>query len=374
MRVLFLTNIPSPYRVAFFNELGKHCELTVLFERQAAKDRNSKWFQNNFENFKPIFLKGIYTGSDSALSLSIIKHLSNKKYDIVIIGGYSTPTSIIAILNLWLKKVPFILNADGGFIRSEGKLKKAIKTFLISRATWWICSGEYTKKVLQHYGANPARIYTYPFSSIHDYDILTSPPTLEEKEKLRKKLGIKGEKIVLSVGQFIKRKGFDILIKASKNLLPGTSVYIIGGEPTDEYKQLVRENGVNDRVYFLPFKTKQELREYFIASDVFTLPTREDIWGLVINEAMAYGLPVVTTDKCIAGIELIKNEENGYIVPVEDEITLSEKINVILSNEMLRNQMILKNLEVAKVYTIENMVNKHMKIFENVLEYLNSCC
>lgn len=55
-----------------------------------------------------------------------------------------------------------------------------------------------------------------------------------------------------------------------------------------------------------------------MAADIFVHPTREDIWGLVVNEAMAKGLPVITTDRCVAGLELIKNESVGRIVPVEN--------------------------------------------------------
>ena len=63
-----------------------------------------------------------------------------------------------------------------------------------------------------------------------------------------------------------------------------------------------------------------------MAADAFVLPTREDIWGLVINEAMAYGLPVVTTDRCNAGLELIKNNVNGYVVHVDDKGELAKKL------------------------------------------------
>ena len=73
-----------------------------------------------------------------------------------------------------------------------------------------------------------------------------------------------------------------------------------------------------NNVHFIDFKNKDTLKEYYHVADVFVLPTREDIWGLVINEALAYGLPVITTDKCMAGLEMIENGKNGYIIPVND--------------------------------------------------------
>lgn len=79
-------------------------------------------------------------------------------------------------------------------------------------------------------------------------------------------------------------------------------------------------------VHFIDFMPKKELADYYRAADIFVLPTREDIWGLVINEAMAYGLPVVTTEKCVAGVEMVCEGHNGYIVPVENTDALKKAI------------------------------------------------
>jgi len=73
MKILYINNIPSPYRVEFFNELGKHCQLTVLFERSSALDRDKRWRAEEFLNFTGIFLKGkkigcqLLSGGDSIL-------------------------------------------------------------------------------------------------------------------------------------------------------------------------------------------------------------------------------------------------------------------------------------------------------------------
>ena len=76
MKVLFITNVPSPYRVDFFEELGKSVDLTVVFERIYAKDREKIWHKLNFKNFKAYFLNGIKIGSDSSLSLKILNLLT----------------------------------------------------------------------------------------------------------------------------------------------------------------------------------------------------------------------------------------------------------------------------------------------------------
>ncbi len=101
---------------------------------------------------------------------------------------------------------------------------------------------------------------------------------------------------------------------------------------------------------------------------MFVLPTRTDIWGLVINEAMAAGLPIVTTDRCVAGMEMIEDAVNGYIVPVNDDQQLAARCVEILSNEMLSRQMKINNLEKIKDYTVEKMAEVHLRVFERFLK------
>lgn len=360
MRVLFQTNIPSPYRVDFFNELGKYCDLTVLFESHSAKDRNAAWLAERMKNFTPIYLKGKHVGAAEAICPGIIKYLSKKKYDIIVIGLYSSPTGMIAIEYMRIHHIPFILNSDGGMVKDDIGIKHKIKQHFIGAASAWLSTGKTTTEYLTHYGADPERVYAYPFTSVKETDILGRTLTNGEKQEYRKLLGMKEKKIILSVGQFIHRKGYDILLRACKNFDDSVGVYIVGGQPTEKYLKL-KEQLCLEHVYFVDFMTKDKLADYYKAADLFVLPTREDIWGLVVNEAMAYGLPVITTDKCVAGIETVKECVNGYIVPAEDAEALSESMKNALKQDMHGS------IETAKEYSIEKMAKRHMEIFNNLL-------
>ena len=96
------------------------------------------------------------------------------------------------------------------------------------------------------------------------------------------------------------------------------------------------------------------------------MPTRGDVWGLVINEAMSFGLPIVTTDKCVAGVELIENWKNGFLINVDDSEMLREKILTILSDEQLQHEMSVENVKQIENYTIEKMAERHLEIFNNM--------
>ena len=362
-KVLFLTYSPAPYRVAFFEELGKYCELEVIYEMESndVSNRNQNWFINEAHNFSVVKTKRIKL-KQYVICSNIISILKNGNYDEIIMGTYSSLTAMLAITYMKLKNIPFWLNSDGGFIKEkENVVKRAVKTHFISAASYYLASGKHTKKYLEYYGAEKNTVYIYPFSSYLKSDFPDSLITESERKQIRNDIGISEKYVVLSVGQFIFRKGFDVLIKAASQLKTTVGIYIVGDTPTEEYLKLCKEYNVTN-VHFIGYKSKNELIEYYKAADLFVCPTREDIWGLVINEALTFGLPVITTARCGAGLELIKNGYNGEIIPCEDYNSLAEAIDLFFEDwgniEQLRNNA----FESVGNYNIENEAFVHAKL------------
>ena len=362
-KVLFLTNYASPYRVQFFDELGLKTELTVLFSdrRENQKHRSNSWFEDGSGNFKWVQLeKQRINIQGRALCADVVDWLK-KPWDEIVLCGYSSPTVMLAMLYLRRKKIPFWLEVDGGLIREDSRLQYRLKKMLVGAASGWLSTGKATTDYLVHYGARRESVREYPFSSLWEADILKEPVSRERKLEFRRELGMEEKKVILSIGQFIHRKGFDVLMKAAVHLGSDTGIYIVGGEPTQEYLQLCRELGLKN-IHFEGFKKKDVLVKYYQAADLFVLPTREDIWGLVVNEAMAFGLPVITTDRCVAGLELVEDGVTGYIVHVGDADALAEKMNKTLAGNC--EAMGAAALEKVRPYTIENMARVHQLNFE----------
>lgn len=357
-RLLFITNIPSPYRVAFFNELGKKCSLTVLFERHASSERDDSWKNYMFLNFKGIVLKGKKFDVDKSISFEVIKYLDKEKFDEIIVTNVATPTGMIAIQYMKAKRIHYWIEGDGAFVCDDNILKKRIKSHFISGAKGYFSTSKIHDQYYNKYTSDCAHIVRYPFTSVSEKDIFPLPASEEEKKRLREQLGMKESKIAVSVGQMVYRKGFDILFEAIKKLPSDIGIYIIGGKPSEEYIHFVKENNVRN-LHIVDFKAKEELISYYRAADLFVLPTREDIWGLVINEAMAAGLPIITTYKCGAGLELVEDGVNGYLVPVEDPDMLANRILVILNDLKLQFEMSKYSLAIIHSYTIEKMVDVH---------------
>lgn len=366
MKILWLTNIPSPYRVSFFNELGKKTNLTVAFERRFSEERDDIWKQYSFDTFDGRFLSGIKVGANKALAISVANLISTYKNDIIIVQNPATPTGIFAILYMKLKGISYYIESDGAFPASGKGVKEAFKRFLFSGASGYFSTSEMSDRYFENYVNDSRRIFRYPFSSISDASVIDVDSALPEKDRQKiAKIRQNSNNVVLSVGQFIHRKGFDVLLRAAKLFPKDTILYIVGGKATEEYTALARDMGLIG-VYFVDFMPPSELKYYFLGCDVFVLPTREDVWGLVVNEAMAYGCPVVTTERCVAGLEMVKNGENGFLVPVEDVDELGKRINIILADSELKMKMRKNAVLTAKEYTIEKMAESHYQILRGI--------
>ena len=361
VKVLYVTNLPAPYRIDFFTLLAQRVELTVLYERKSAQNRDNKWVAQNTErSFREIYLDGKTFGEENTVSLGIVRHLRHNSYDEIVLSNYNSPAVMLAISYLKRKKRPFWLSCDGMLPKpASGRIKEGLKRRLISSASGWISTGKVTSQELIRYGADPARIRVCPFSSIHESEVLPAPP---DRDAAKRRLGLADETVLLYVGQFIHRKGLDLLIPAFETLCAAQKdrklrLLLVGGKP--EQLQDLGIGRLPDRVRCVPFLTKQELSAYYAAADLFVLPTREDIWGLVVNEAMAFGLPVVTTDRCGAGLEMIEEGRNGFLIPTGDKAELARAIERGL---LFRDPE--QSLSVARHYTVEAMTNATARLFD----------
>ena len=360
-KVLFITNIPAPYRVDFFNELGKLVDLTVLFEAKTTKAAAFNYNLDGKLTFNAVFLSDgdIH---ERKVDWKILAFIKPDRYDHIVVTNYGYATEAAAILALKARKIPYEMELDGGVLRRENPIMRALKRLLISGAVCYWSTGAQTDAFFTQFGIPKERLIRYPFSSVFERDLVERPLSELEKAHEKQTLGIPYQKMVLSVGRPLHLKGFDLLIRAAAQLPQNTGVYIVGGAPAQDWLDLAREVGF-DRLHFVDFSSRQALHAYYRAADSFVLATRGDVWGLVVNEAMANALPVITTEGCVAGCEMIQNGANGFIVPCETWEPIAEHLNELLTNDELRARMANAALETARGYTVESMARAHAAAF-----------
>lgn len=362
MKVLYTTNIPAPYMVEYLDHLGKKCELVVLFEMNMAKDRAKKWYgEIRNKSFKSVFLNAKQITPEAGFSLKSIKYLK-QDFDRIIIANPTTPTGIVELLYCRMKKIHFVIQSEGGFRGSGKGIKEKFKKFLMEKADFYLSGMQGELDYFLSYGGTKETIKWYPFTSLSKEQIDEKLISVEQKQIIRDELGIKEKQVVLSVGRTIPCKGFDLLLKSKVGIPEKVGMYIVGGIATPEYSDIIQANSLRN-IHFVDHCNYTMLKKFYHAADIFVLPTRGDTWGLVINEAMASGLPVVTTERCVAGTQLIEDGLNGYLIPVEDSVTLRERIIALLNDSQKRYDMGKKNLEKIRPYYIENMAEI---IFENI--------
>ncbi len=349
-KILYLTNIPAPYTVEFFNLLGERYKLTVLFEYDTVPEREKNWFCKTGEKYTAVILPD-----------NILKRIRKVIYYLrtaigpIIIGNYSSAVGILAIMYLKIARRRFYIHADGGEIQKENVLKKKIKRFLISSADWYFSPGKITDEYFRFYGNANSKILRYPFTSVNQKDVLPSCiPLWLKREKRRDMYNFAEDYIGIFVGSITNDKGIDVLLKAAANLNGNIGIHIFGGDITSEYEDKINKLEITN-VTFHGFVNPDKILQFIRYADVMVFPTRHDVWGLVVNEALSQGVPVVTTDACIAGKELIDNGENGYIVQSENYMELARRVNQICSSDSMAEEMSQKCIERIKDYTLQSM-------------------
>ena len=359
-KVLIVFNHPAPYKVRLFNELSKNFDLHVIFERGSASDRNKGFYFEEKYDFATHKIHGIKIGTEGLLSSGVKRHIKKNNYDLIVMNGYSHYPEMNAISYLKKHKIPYVLYINGGTIKKESKLKAKIKCHFISGANSYFSPDEESNKYLEYYGANKNVILNYPYSTIYENEIVNEKPN---KDELRKKLGINFEKVFVSAGQLIARKNYLSLVAEWKKFPRNYGLFLIGdGIQRKEIEELIkRENLTN--VILTGFLSREKMFEYFKASDAFLFPSKEDIYGHVINEAMSQGLPVISTDKVNSAKKLIKDNVNGFLLEKLEGEEFEKALNAVLNLDSFANC-----IQTARENTIEKMAEAHVKMMNEVMK------
>lgn len=347
-KVFLLHNIPAPYRLPLFEELSKRVDLEVCFCRENEKGRLWKINLDKY-SFKRKFLKG-FTIGPFVFNFTLPWELFKKRPDVYLVGenGFETMFSIFWVfLASKLFKKPLIvwsgkLETEWTRQQLKGIRKYAelvlslYRKFLYYNASAFIAYSTKAKEYLVKRGVSEEKIFiggqVMPEELLQEVNI--SKQDTEYKDKI----------VILTISYLSKRKGIDYLIEAFKGLNFKNTVLIIGGTGEEE-RNLKLLAGNNPNIYFVGYVDGFEKFRLYSIADIFVLPTLYDPWGLVVNEAMYFGLPIIVTDAAGCS-EMIK--DNGLVVPPADREGLREAIKVLVENKSLREKMGRRSKEIAQ--------------------------
>lgn len=309
MKVLVLTDCPSPYQVELFNEIESQgdCELEVAYLR--SRDPNRQWKSAEIRH-AAIELDGwniqIGRARESARAADLVvfnyyRHANAER----LIGeraGHRTPWCF------WGERPGFHQPEWAGRLLRKWKLSK----LHASPVPIWGIGKFAVDEYRREFGAQRP-YFNLPYFS--DLKRFGNSGRREESQRT-----------FLFSGSLIHRKGVDLLAAAFVELAREFSrvrLRVIGdGELRESVEQTLRP--VRERVEFVGFKDWDELPDAYASGDVLCVPSRYDGWGLVVPEGLAAGLPVIATDRMGAALEFVETGRNGWLIPAGDARALVE--------------------------------------------------
>lgn len=362
--ITIFTNATAPYRTLQIRELSKieGIHIRVCYYEKKTRQWNIEKIGCGVEE---LFLDMI-PPFDGRIHWKLQLHKNLRKLvresNIVLCGSYYTISDNV-IVNLCKKyKKQFVLLMDGfephRIEEKENKLKFWQKKRIMKRTSYIWGNGTVCREYF-------SRRFGYPKERIINQCLTVDVERIagfwerrsELREKIRNTYGIADEEhVVMYSGRLVKIKNVELLIQAM-SLLSEKDKYtllIVGdGEKRTDYERLANELGVKLCVTGF-IQNQGELFEFYYAGDCLVLPSVYDPWGLVINEAMAARLPVICTTYCGAGLDLIRDGWNGYVVKSLEPQEMAGRIEQCMVNKekwgenswsLIQNWTFLKSAE-----------------------------
>ncbi len=228
------------------------------------------------------------------------------------------PAALQSLLWCKLHGKKFVHLTDGTLYseRYVDTLRKLSRKLITKQADACIASSTKAKEKLLAYGVPEHKI----FLSLLTVDF--------EENEIEKREAVSGR--LLYVGSMVKRKGLDLLIQALPYVQAEWKLHIVGNGSEEEIAQLTQlaqNAGVSERIIWRGYQEGEALAQEYRQAKVFVLPTREDCFGLVLLEALAHGVPIVSSKYADGAYDVISNAQEGCVVDPEDAQAMAKEID-----------------------------------------------
>ena len=364
MKIVFITNLPSHYHIKVFETISQNYKVDFLFFSDASESWVEKQNKLQFGNFNGEYIYGFKISNKFRINIKLIKKLINNDYDIIIQSINGRLEIFTSFIISKIKNKPFILwtnlwSHPGTLFH---KITFPIVKFIYKKSNALVVYGYHVKDYLVNLGIDENKIF-YSWNVV-DNSIFNKKITDEEINLIKKEYNLNYKYIILFVGRHSREKGLVYLIDAIK-LLPkdfNVGLILIGeGEEKESIINYTKSINLHNTL-FLNYIPNAELIKFYALADILILPsitTKEikETWGVVINEAMNQGCPVIASTAVGAAVGgLVQEGKNGFIFPEKNVKALSECIINLLSNP--------ENLNKMKQFTYEEIQKwDHVKSF-----------
>ena len=368
-KTVILTEIIAPYRIPVFNVLAQRTglDLHVIFLAETDETlRQWRVYKDEIRFSYQVLPSWRWRAGKSSFLLNrgLWSALNKVKPEVLICGGYAYAASWEALL--WARRhgVEFVLWSESN--RHDARRRRAavewLKTYFLRHCDRFVVPGKASFEYLRSLGAAASNIVTAPNAVDNRWFAAQAESVRSQaaafREKMRLKLKLKLPlRFILFVGRLVREKGvFDLLAGYAK-LESGVRsevglVFAGDGVAKEELMQQAKLISAS-AICFPGFAQREDLAGLYALAEALVLPTHSDPWGLVVNEAMACGLPIIASSVAGCSADLVEDGWNGYVVPPRDLEKLRVAMETVVRQPELRHQMSARSLERIQNYSPE---------------------
>ena len=373
--IAFITNICPHYRVKTFETLAKHYAVKYYFFSKGSEWYWMKKHSVRLGNFEGEYLCGAERGQLAVLP-ALLKRLWTQDSDVVIKCINGKAVLLAAYIVARLRHKPFVL-WTGVWESLQTPLHRLIfpaTRFIYRHSDAIVVYGEHVKRYLVGQGVDPSKVFVARHAV--DNELYSRPIAETELCRLRERLQVeRADRLILYAGRLEEEKGVPYLIRAFGKLHLSESILLLVGDGREKehLQRLARDMGVESNIRFWGYVSPEEMTSYYALSHVLVLPSistprAKEPWGLVVNEAMNQGLPVISTEAVGAAAGgLIQDGVNGFIVAERDSDLLAASLFRILTDPELRDRMSQNARKTVADWNNERMVAGFREAIASVL-------
>lgn len=379
VKLAILHSHPIQYFAPLYARIAQEpdIDLTVYYcSRQGVDEYHDegfghqlKWDVPLLEGYRYQFLPNVrhrdqVSGFLSLINPSIVRELRREKPDALWVNGHNYFTYLLAIGAAKAFGIPVLMRGETHLLLSCSMSKRVLRRLVMSMF-YQVCDaclpiGTRNAEFYRSHGVQDDRLFIVPYAVDNKFFTQTAESYLKEAPSIKKELGLPANTpLILFASKLMPRKRPMDLLMAYHRLrseqIQAALVFIGSGSHEKMLKTYIEQQQVPD-VYFFGFRNQSELPKFYAIADIFVLPSENEPWGLVVNEVMCAGLPVIATKEIGAAADLVVPGHNGLIFQTGDIEMLVSHLRTLATDSELRMRMGQRSRELIAKWSIERCV------------------
>lgn len=356
-RLVIITEIIAPYRIPGLNVLARQdgIDLHVIFLAETDPTQRQWPIYRREIRFSYEVLPGWmrrFGRHYCLLNWGMGAALQRARPDVILCGGYNYPASWTAMRWARQNRIPFLLWTESTARDFRSQWTQSLKARFVSQCDGFVVPGISSREYLRRFGVRENRVFTAP----NAVDTQFFSQRLNTTTTHCRTSGLP-QRFFLFVGRLVPEKGILDLVKAYAALAPEVrrrvGLVIAGDGAARRHLVQVASAVTAGSVHVIGFAQRELLAECYARADMLVFPTHTDPWGLVVNEAMTCGLPVICSSAAGCAADLVRDGWNGRVVGAGNVNQLAAAMDELARDEELRCLMGRRSRERAQLYSPE---------------------